>query len=55
MSVRASSRGNQAVWEFSSEGRGVPETARRKKLSPLDVVTLRLDGGEEEYQAVREE
>lgn len=34
---------------------GVPETARRKKLSPLDVVTLRLDGGEEVYQAVREE
>ena len=34
---------------------GVPETARRKKISPGDVVTLKWDDEEEEYQAVREE
>ena len=33
----------------------VPETARRKKISPGDVVTLKWDDEEEEYQAVREE
>ena len=34
---------------------GVPETARRKKISPGDVVTLKWDDEEEDYQAVREE
>ena len=31
---------------------GVLETARRKKLSPGDVVTLRLEDGDMEYQIV---
>ncbi len=34
---------------------GKTETARRKKLSPGDVVTLRLETGDEEYQVVRGE
>ena len=34
---------------------GVSETARRKKILPGDVVTLKWDDEEEEYQAVREE
>lgn len=48
-----------AVKQLLLEGRilinGVPETARRKKIAPGDVVTLKWDGEEEEYQAVREE
>lgn len=31
---------------------GVLETARRKKLSPGDVVTLRVEDGDMEYQIV---
>ena len=31
---------------------GVLETARRRKLSPGDVVTLRMEDGDMEYQIV---
>lgn len=32
---------------------GTRETARRKKLSPGDVVTLKMDDGDWEYQVSR--
>ena len=48
-----------AVKPLLAEGRilvnGVPETARRKQLSPGDTVTLLLEEGEEEYKVVRGE
>ena len=48
-----------AIKQLLSEKRifvnGILETARRKQLSPDDVVTVKWDDGDEEYQAVREE
>ena len=48
-----------AIKQLLSEKRifvnGILETARRKQLSSNDVVTVKWDDGDEEYQAVREE
>ena len=48
-----------AIKQLLSEKRifvnGILETARRKQLSPDDVVTVKWDDGDEEYQPVREE